>query len=134
MTRQRRGMAAAVVVALTLAGAVLRFFGLGSRPLWLDEAAAARNVGLLQESGLATLARIDHVPPLVFLLQSWSTSAFGTTEWALRLPAAVAGTTTIPVVYLLAERVSPRRGVAIGAAALEEPRTARPRVSTTARR
>ena len=106
------------LVALAAAlgtGAVLRFRDLGGPTLWTDElvswwAASADGPGEV----LARVSSCMATPPLSFLLQHASVAAFGESEWALRLPSALAGLAAIPVVVLAGWRMF---GAAAGAVA-----------------
>jgi mannosyltransferase len=91
-------------------GAVLRFFRLGTKSFWLDEAASA------------TLARLDWRPFLIaithrqanmvlyyLLLRGWI--KLGSSEFVMRSLSAVAGVAAIPAIYLLGMRLfGPRAG------------------------
>lgn len=90
-----------LLLALTLAAAILRAIGLNSG-LWYDE------IRTLLDSVHAPLMRIVTVFPgdnqhsLFSVLGRLSISAFGDHPWSLRLPSMVLGTLTVPALYLLA--------------------------------
>ncbi|MFN0151189.1 MAG: glycosyltransferase family 39 protein [bacterium] len=91
------------VIALAAVAALLRFYGLGSESLWLDEGTTvwriARGYGqLLFEWDDGTQGPLYYVA-----LKIWC-QIFGTTEFALRFPSAVLGVAAIPLVYRLARR------------------------------
>lgn len=103
-----------VVLALTLLAAAIRFFRLGAQSLWIDEFL------MIQRASLGEPFRwsdwlANPQGPLPALLLRLSAGLFGTSETALRLPSALAGTLTVPLVYFLARRFG--RGAA-GPAAL----------------
>lgn len=81
-----------VVIGITLVGAWLRFHGLGDRPLWVDESVFAflvRDGGERQE-----------------WLSIWFARAIGAeSEFGLRFLSALAGTLTIPAVYLVSRNL-----------------------------
>jgi 4-amino-4-deoxy-L-arabinose transferase-like glycosyltransferase len=106
------------LVALGVAvvvGAVLRFRGLGAPSLWTDElvswwAASAATTGQVLSRVTGCMA----TPPLSSLAQHVTLGMFGESEWALRLPSAVAGVLTIPLIFLAGWRMF---GAAAGAVA-----------------
>jgi 4-amino-4-deoxy-L-arabinose transferase-like glycosyltransferase len=102
----------------TLAAAVLRFYGLGANSLWVDEIVTLK----LAEHSLSDIVRLssgaNFVPPLYYLLVHGALRALGESEVALRLPSAIAGILTVPVVALLALELTGSRGVAGVAAVL----------------
>src|SRR5207302_2677690 len=66
---------------------------------------------------LYSTGRIHHAeitPPLSFLA-SWLSTRAGTSPELLRLPALIAGTATIPLVYLLGLRTVGRRAALLAA-------------------
>jgi hypothetical protein len=65
--------------------------------------------------GTAAVKHAEITPPLYFVA-SWLTEHLGGTPLALRLPSLIAGTLTIPVVYLIGERTIGRRGGLLAAA------------------
>ena len=109
-----------VVLALALlAGAVLRLRTLGEAGLWTDElvswwAASSDSVGEL----LTRCADCMAIPPASLLLQHASVGAFGKSEWALRLPSALAGIAAILVVFLAGRRMFGAEAGAVAAAVL----------------
>jgi len=101
-------------IALTLItclAAVLRLWGLDSRSLWGDEinmidfARGARDMSLSGGNAIGYLPVISAI------------SVISNTDWALRLPAALAGTASIPLTALLG-RMLLGSWTGIGAAAL----------------
>ncbi|MGD8237672.1 MAG: glycosyltransferase family 39 protein [Armatimonadota bacterium] len=81
---------------------------LGSMPLWdPDEPRYAEVAREMLESGDFVTSRFDYVrylkkPPLLFWVTAGSFALLGTSEFAARLPCAVAGIATVVVCYLLA--------------------------------
>jgi len=101
------------VLNLMVAGFTLRFLGLERLSLWLDEGAtwtwAAKPTW-----AETTFAEANH-PPLWWWITRVFVELFGDGEDMLRLPAALCGVATIPLVWLLARRCldpehAPRRG------------------------
>jgi mannosyltransferase len=115
----RVGADTAAVAALTAAAAALRFSTLAVQSLWKDEAVTV--VRILKPSLGATLSTIPHseaTPPLYYVLAWAWTRLFGTSEAGIRSLSALIGTAIVPVAYLAARRVAPRRYVPVAAAAL----------------
>jgi 4-amino-4-deoxy-L-arabinose transferase-like glycosyltransferase len=96
--------AAALVLVLALviaAGAGLRFFRLGQKSLWVDEAISC------------VLASTGHdpveLPPLYFRLLGLTMELAGSEEeWALRLLSALCGIAAIPLIFLLGREAGDR--------------------------
>ena len=101
-----------VLLAIMLLGAVLRFYGLGFQSLWNDELASWDISTRETISQLVGGVRSDDHPPLYFLILRFSQWIIGDSEWALRLPSALAGWLAIPAIYLLGKRLySEREGI-----------------------
>jgi hypothetical protein len=109
------------VVALTVVGAVLRVL-VARQSVFADELStywiSVRHSlgGVL--SLLYSTGRIQHAeitPPLSFLA-SWLSSRLGGSPELLRLPALLAGTATIPLIYVLGVRTVGRRAALVAAA------------------
>lgn len=94
-----------LLAALSVLALGLRLYALNT-PLWYDE------IVTVVESVRAPLGRIvttfagDNQHPLYSVLAHLSVAAFGESPWALRLPAALLGVATIPVLYLIGRRVA----------------------------
>lgn len=91
-----------ILLGIMIVGAWLRFAPLQSRSLWLDEAISAHDLSLpYQDAFLKAIGPGPLHPPLHSLaLRLWST-LWGSSEFALRSLAALAGTATILGLYLL---------------------------------
>ena len=91
------------IAAATFVAAVLRFFRLGHQSLWIDEIFT-----WLASGGGGTLTWRDLLGdvhgPLYSLAVHASWSTFGPTEWAIRLPSAIAGVLTVPAMAWLSSR------------------------------
>jgi mannosyltransferase len=106
------------LAALTLLAAALRLSTLGLQSLWFDEAFTP--VHVLHPSLFKTLHAItqtENSPPLWYIVEWISYRLFGSGEWALRLPSAMAGIALVPVAWGIGRELA-GRAVAIGAAAL----------------
>jgi len=101
-----------VLLAMLLSvGALIFLFHLGGRDLWdPDETRYAVIAREMRENGNWILLHLNgevyaEKPPLFFWLVNLSTSLFGSTEFANRLPSALAGWVTILVTFILGERL-----------------------------
>ena len=95
-----------IVVLLVLLGAFLRFYRLGAQSLWVDELltiSAANIGGTLGRGALSNIQGPLHAVLIHFIAR------LSTSEVALRGLSALAGTATIPVVYLLGRDMAGRR-------------------------
>lgn len=79
------------VLAITLLAGVLRFHRLGDWSFWGDETYTLRNA--------IDLANLNANYPLWYLISHVSVSSLGVSEWSARLPAAIVGVLTIPLVF-----------------------------------
>ncbi len=85
-------------------GLVLRAAGIASRSLWFDEAFSWRVVSFPMMDMIGRVARDNH-PPLYFILLKVWTSAFGTSEVALRSLSVLFGGATVVAAAALAREV-----------------------------
>jgi mannosyltransferase len=90
------------VVLFTLTLCLTR---LGSQPLWYDEL-FTRDTASLPWSGIWDAARDTEAPHLAYyaLLKPWL-AAFGTSDWALRLPSAIFAALAAGMTALLGRRL-----------------------------
>jgi len=89
-----------VLIAVMLLAAVLRFWGLGSKSLWLDEIMSQRRARGTFSQMIGEVAAGDAHPPGYYALQ-WLAKPLGRSEFAVRVPAAVAGVAVVLATYLL---------------------------------
>jgi mannosyltransferase len=105
------------LAALTLVAGVLRFVGLDGG-LWVDE------ISSLLESFRPPLLHVlttypgDTHHPLYSLLANLALKSLGEANWVIRLPAAVFGAATVPLLYLFGRRVTTGREAFLAAALL----------------
>ncbi|MGI8847693.1 MAG: glycosyltransferase family 39 protein [Candidatus Dormibacteria bacterium] len=92
------------LIAITVAGLVLRGAFLDRQPLWRDEAFTAIVVQRPTGDMLGAVSR-DSAPPLQYLLEH-AVAQFSAAPWALRLISAIAGTALIPIAAALARRAA----------------------------
>ncbi len=107
----------AIVAALTAAGAALRLYGLGSQPLWEDEA----QTYWIASQPFSTIPRLlarDCSPPLYYLMLHLWMGKDRPSERMLRLPSAVIGVATIPLLALAARRLGRNPWVGLSAGLL----------------
>ena len=91
----------------------LRFWHLGQQSLWVDEFASLLTaLPSMAEIPVQALRNDAFEPPLYFWLLHGVIRIAGSSEWALRLLSALAGTATIPVVWLLIRDVTRRPRIA----------------------
>jgi uncharacterized membrane protein len=106
-----------ILLLLTVAGAFLRLFQLGTASLWLDEASTltfARQ-SVIQIWG--SLSSGEFNPPLFYWLEH-AMLAFGESEVVLRLIPAILGILPIPVFYLIGTEILDRNTGILAAALL----------------
>jgi 4-amino-4-deoxy-L-arabinose transferase-like glycosyltransferase len=105
------------LAALILLAAALRLATLTEQGFWYDEAFTPVHVlhaGL--GATLKSLVHSENTPPLWYLLAWADARVLGDGALALRLPSALAGIATVPVVWAIGSELSGRRGALIGAA------------------
>lgn len=105
------------MLAITAAGAALRFATLTSQSYWFDEATTAHDMQLSFGAMLHAVNVGESTPPLYYMIAWVWARTFGVGEAGLRSLSALAGIAAIPVTYLCGrELVS--RGAGYAAAAL----------------
>ena len=100
-----------VLGSIFLLGTALRFWGLGNVGLYGDEETMAMPALKILESGLPLLPSgmfYPRAPGQLYLMAS-SIWIFGSSEWALRFPSAVAGSAGIIAAFFLGKRFLPPR-------------------------
>jgi 4-amino-4-deoxy-L-arabinose transferase-like glycosyltransferase len=105
------------LAALIVLAAALRFSTLDLQSFWYDEAFTP--VHVLHASLSATMRAMVHTentPPLWYLIEWADARALGTGEVALRLPSALAGIATVPVMWGIGRELAGRRAALIAAA------------------
>jgi hypothetical protein len=92
-----------VILLITLLALGIRMAGLGSKGLWIDE---ADSVYFASQSFSDILYRLcDPHPPGYYILLSGFLS-LGRSEFWVRLPSAIAGTLSIPLLYALSRELA----------------------------
>jgi 4-amino-4-deoxy-L-arabinose transferase-like glycosyltransferase len=103
----RRWLAVELGLLAALA-AVIRFWGIGERALWLDEANTVLIAGKGPAGVVDALARDGNPPLFYWLLHVWM-KLFGSSEAAVRSLPAVFGILGVLAVYLAARTLFPGR-------------------------
>lgn len=93
------------LAALTVLGLTLRLVHLGRFEMWVDEAATWWFARLVWTEGASLLASAEPTPPVYYAFIGLWMRLFGEAEWILRLPSALAGAATIPLLYDLGRRL-----------------------------
>ncbi len=98
-----------LILLITLASLVLRLHDLGAESLWADEAYAVYMAQLDVGGMLDAVRENDTHPPLHYLILHFWTGLFGDSEHSVRLPAALFGVASVPLIYCLGGCVLNRR-------------------------
>lgn len=94
------------LVCIVGMGTFLRFFGLGFQSLWLDEAVTWYTSGHLTINALIFADKeFNFYPPAYNLLIAGTRQLIGDSEWALRLPSAIFGALSIPLMFAVGTRL-----------------------------
>jgi mannosyltransferase len=105
------------LVLLTLCGAALRLYHLGTQSLWVDEITTA----IVVKKGLSAIWEFttqDVGPlPLSYVFE-WLIVKVRDSEFFVRLPSCLFGVASIPLAYLVAHQLFRRKSVALVVAAL----------------
>jgi uncharacterized membrane protein len=104
-----------LLAAIISLGAALRFFQLGEKSFWNDEAGVAL-VALSDKWQQVFQGVRAHAMamPLDYVI-IWITAQFGKSEFLLRLPAAMFGTLTLIIIYLFLVRITPKSAAILAA-------------------
>lgn len=106
-----------VLVLLTVIAAALRFYGLNSE-LWYDEIKTVLESVRPPLSVTLTDFPSNNDHPFFSLLSHLSVAALGEQAWTVRLPAALFGVATIPMLYYFGRDVAGRFEALLASAAL----------------
>lgn len=104
------------LIAATIAGALLRLLGLTFESLWIDEIWSGHVVSGSFAEVIPRLIRDDIHPPLFHLIQ-WPFPRIFSVDAGLRLPSAIVGILSIPLIFAVGRRLFDER-VGLVAAAL----------------
>lgn len=98
----------ALLGAIVLLAAILRFYKLGEWSFWIDE---IFTIGRAQAHYSNFERTLNNIPPhtnwipLSLLLISAAINALGVSEWSVRLVPAIIGVMSIPILYLPTRRI-----------------------------
>lgn len=110
--REWSSPAVIAVTALTVLGAVLRFYGLGHQGFWFDEANTALLVRFSPGKMLGLIPQSESTPPLYYCIAWIWSRVFGDGEAGLRALSALAGVLVVPISFgIAAKLISTRAGV-----------------------
>jgi uncharacterized membrane protein len=96
-----------ILFLITLFGMFLRFYGLGSESLWLDEATSVKVAKQSLHSIIFVQNDFAH-PPLFYSILHFSLM-LGNSEFFVRLPSAIFGTLSLPLIYLVGASIFGKR-------------------------
>ena len=113
----RRSRYLQVLLVLTVLGAFLRLFQLGTASLWLDEASTLTFARQSVTQVWGSLSSGEFNPPLFYWLEH-AMLTFGESEAVLRFIPAILGILTIPVFYFIGGEILDRNTGIVGAALL----------------
>lgn len=111
MGRTRQRLILGLLVAIVMVGWGLALARLGERSLWADEGATA----YLARQNLSPGEMLKQHKQYLHLALMMGVVRIGRSEFALRLPSAVAAVLALPVVYLLGARLLGRPAGVVGA-------------------
>ncbi|MBC7319482.1 flippase-like domain-containing protein [bacterium] len=94
-----------ILIFITALGGFVRFYNIGSRSLWLDEAITVNLAWSSIKDIILNRASTGIHPPLYFILIRIWILIFGDSEMALRSFSAIFSTISIPIIYLFTSRV-----------------------------
>lgn len=89
----------AIVAAIVTIAAMLRIWAIGSKPLWLDEAFSIWVAHHDVVDLIIFVGRVDHHPPLYYLMLHFWQLVAGDSATAVRVPSAALGTLSVPLLY-----------------------------------
>jgi mannosyltransferase len=104
--------------AIFLAAFLLRLVNLGKQSLWFDETYTAFVARQPFERMMQFLVTDGVHPPLYYWGMAAWIRIFGTSEWSLRLPSAIAGGLAVWMLYLLVRRMGGEPEALLSAALL----------------
>lgn len=113
-----------VLIFVILLGFFLRFYTLGAVPsgLYQDETAIGYNAYSILKTGkdehnsafpLYFKSFGDYKLPVYLYLTAFTIKLFGLTEYAVRLPSALFGSLTIPLLYFLVKKITEHKTIAL---------------------
>ena len=107
-----------MLIALTALGALARLYRLDAQSLWMDETFSYRAVLAMKDQGPLVVARLDHTAPAAYWMSWLSMGIGGASDFWFRLPMALVGTLTVPMIFALGRRLFGSTSIGLGAAAV----------------
>ena len=101
----------AVPTAIGLLALLLRLYGLGDKPFWLDEVTSLHRATTSVPELVADALHNNHYPSYFLLL--WLIAKIGTSQWLLRLPSALFGAAAAVLTCAIGRRVADLRTGAV---------------------
>ncbi|MBN1955653.1 MAG: glycosyltransferase family 39 protein [Anaerolineae bacterium] len=95
--------------ALLLLATAVRFFGLGVRSFWFDEAFTVVVTRIPLRDSLEAILTLGAYSPFYYLLLRPTTALLGQSEYAYRFLSALFGILTVPLIYRVGSRWFDRR-------------------------
>ncbi len=91
-------------VSIGILALLLRLYGLGDKPFWLDEVASLHRATANVPGLVADALHNNHYPSYFVLL--WMVAKIGTSQWLLRLPSALFGAIAAALAGAVGRRVA----------------------------
>ncbi|MCB0063626.1 MAG: glycosyltransferase family 39 protein, partial [Caldilineaceae bacterium] len=110
---KRRSITGTSLIVLLLLGVGLRFYGIGSKAVWLDEAFSIWLANQPLSALWGWLVRIDQHPPLYYTLLHFWQLCFGDLQGVVRMLSALCSTLTLPFFYGFSRRFTDQPGALI---------------------
>lgn len=107
---------AALLAAIVLLGAALRFATLNTQSIDLDESVTFALLHQGLSGMLRAIPKTESTPPLYYVTAWAWTKVFGSSQVGLRSLSALAGTATIPLAHATARRLASQRAGLVAAA------------------
>ena len=101
------------LIVVTVVAGSLRFYRIGEKSIWLDEAFSVWIARHSLWEGWRWLIRIDQHPPLYYSLLHLWIQLFGELQGAVRILSALFSTVTVPIFYAAARRLLDRPAAAV---------------------
>ena len=104
-----------IFLILLILGITTRFLGISYQSLWRDEGATYYYSHLILDEYLHAG---EPNSPVYYLMQGYVIDSLGHSEWVVRLLSAIAGSLSVPLIYVLCQKLFANRYVSIFTSAL----------------
>jgi mannosyltransferase len=105
------GLPIALPAAIGALALLLRLYGLGDKPFWLDEVTSLHRATARIPDLVADSLHNNHYPSYFLLL--WLVAKIGASQWLLRLPSALFGALAAALACAIGRRVADARAGAV---------------------